>query len=73
MGRSDNSVNHLTLVSLYSYLVDHSDVCVSWNSAQSQCPVIFEKYAYFFFPNTQSAWKKVRVPFGKRFGERLTV
>ena len=26
-----------------------------------------------FFPNTQSAWKKVRLPFGKRFGERLTV
>lgn len=67
MGRSENSINQQTLVSLYSDLVDHSDLCVSWNSVQSQCPVIFEKYAYFFFSQytvslekgQSSIWEKI--------------
>ena len=67
MGRCENSINQQTLVSLYSDLVDHSDLCVSWNSVQSQCPVIFEKYAYFFFSQytvslekgQSSIWEKI--------------
>lgn len=67
MGRSENSINHQILVSLYSDLVDHSGVCVSWNSFQSQCLVIFEKYDYFFFSQytvslekgQSSIWEKI--------------
>lgn len=73
MGRSENSINHQTLVSLYSDLVDHSDLCVSWNSVQSQCPLVPKRSDYFIFSQcTVSLLKRFEVPLVKS-GERFSV